>query len=107
VARQDRLLVNNLLANRPNPPSDAFLPAADLKVETPQTGTVSFECANRALFDLVAMYLQAEYPSGLMDLEGGRAVHVAAAEEVVPPDRFPARVSIPVEIVHDPGPVEL
>jgi hypothetical protein len=58
VPRMDRLLANNLLANRPNRPPDVSLPAADLEVEAPEVGTLSFECASRAFFDRVAMYLQ-------------------------------------------------
>ena len=67
---------------------------------------MSFECHNAEHLDLVAVYLQAPRPSALLDDDGGR-VFLSAPDEIVPPDPFPARVAIPVEIIDDPGPVEL
>lgn len=108
VARQDRLLVNQLLGNLPEPQHGFILQAADVEFDTPDTATLSFECPTREWFDKIDRFLRVdEYPSAVMDQTGGKALHLVPTGEPDPPARFPARVSIPVRYIDDPGPVEI
>lgn len=108
MARLDRLLVNNLLGNLPNPQHGYILPAADVVFDTPDTATLSFDCPTRDFFDKVDGFLRTDkYPSAVMDQIGGKALHLVPTGEPDPPASFPARVSIPVRYIDDPGPVEI